>query len=174
MGVRPPAHVCAALESLPRPERAGVRWVPPQQWHVTLRFLGRADPEEAAAALAGVVLPAAVAVVGPRVTRLGRKVVVLPVAGLDELARAVRAATTDLGEPPDPRGFDGHLTLARVKDGSPRGLTGMELGARFEVSEVELVASVTDPAGAVHEVLGRFPCGRGRLRPGNAGPNTRS
>jgi len=37
----------------------------------------------------------------------------------------------------------------------------------WEVGELELVASVTDPAGAVHEVLARFPVPSGSHR-GNA------
>jgi len=37
----------------PRPTVAGLRWTGPDQWHVTLRFLGSVDPGEAAAALDG-------------------------------------------------------------------------------------------------------------------------
>ena len=42
-------------------------------------------------------------------------VVCVPVAGLDELAAAVPRPTAAIGEPPDPRRFAGHLTLARLR-----------------------------------------------------------
>lgn len=34
-----PSPVRAVLQTLEQP-LAGVRWTPPEQWHVTLRFLG--------------------------------------------------------------------------------------------------------------------------------------
>ena len=61
----PSDEVVEALSSLPRPVEPGVRWVPPERWHATLRFLGDADPDEVAARLARVELPAATASVGP-------------------------------------------------------------------------------------------------------------
>ena len=107
--------------------------------------------------MAGAVLPPATAVLGPAVARMGRSVVVVPVRGLDDLAGAVRGATADLGQPPDPRGFRGHLTLARLHHRGGCGVAGARVDGSWEVGEVELVSSVTDPAGAVHEVLARFP-----------------
>jgi 2'-5' RNA ligase len=159
VAVRPPPEVRAELERLPREPQAGVRWVPPEQWHVTLRFLGRADAGEVCGALAGVGLPSATVVLGPRVSRLGRSVVALPAAGLEELAAVVAGVTEHLGDPPDPRPFHGHLTLARLKHRVACGIAGANFRAAFEVGEVEVVSSVTDPAGAIHEVLARFPCG---------------
>ena len=157
--VRPPADVLDVLAALPRPAEPGVRWVPPHQWHVTLRFLGRAELGEVLDALRGVPLPPATAVLGPVVSRLGRSVVVVPVAGLDELALVVREATAGLGEPPDPRGFTGHLTLARLKDRGACGVAGSPVSASFAVGEVELVSSTVRDSGAAHEVLARFPVG---------------
>ncbi len=158
VAVRPPEDVCVALGRLPLLEEPGVRCVPPEQWHVTLRFLGRADPDRVVDALGSVELPPATVLLGPAVVRLGRTVVVLPAAGLDALAAAVCGATTILGKPVDPRGFKGHLSLARLTDRARCASVGLRFSARFEVSEVELVSSVTDPAGAIHEVLHRFPC----------------
>lgn len=158
VAVRPSAEVRAELEGLLREPQAGVRWVPAEQWHVTLRFLGRAEPEEVCAALAGVELPTATVVLGPRVSRLGRSVVALPATGLEELAGVVVGATAHLGDPPDPRPFHGHLTLARLKHRGACGVAGANFRAAFEVGEVEVVSSVTDPAGAIHDVLARVPC----------------
>ena len=81
----PPAFA-EQLAFLPRPEQRGVRWVPPENWHVTLRFLGEADPADVGGRLDGATLSPATATLGPVVQRFGRGLVVVPVAGLDELA----------------------------------------------------------------------------------------
>ena len=39
----PPPEVVARLAALARPTVEGVRWTTPEQWHVTLRFLGWVD-----------------------------------------------------------------------------------------------------------------------------------
>ncbi len=147
---------------LPRPDEPGVRWVPAHQWHVTLRFVGEVDTADEAALVAALDrldASATAARLGPRVSRLGRSVVCLPVSGLDELADAVRATTAEVGEPPD-RPFVGHLTLARLKDRAACGVTGRAVDLGFDVDEVVLVRSTLGPAGAVHE-----PVHRVALRP---------
>ena len=85
----------------PRPKVAGLRWTGPDQWHVTLRFLGSVDPGEAAAALDGLGWAAAEARLGPVTALLGRAVLMVPVGGVDGLAGAVAAATVDLGGLPE-------------------------------------------------------------------------
>jgi 2'-5' RNA ligase len=159
VAVRPPAAVLDRLHALERADQPGVRWVPPAQWHVTLRFLGEADLDAAVAAVRGlgahlddVDRPVAVEL-GPRVSRLGRSVVCLPAHGLDALAAAVAAATAGIGEPPDPRPYAGHLTLARLRGRAACGIAGEPFSARFEVGEVELVRSTLASTGATHEVV---------------------
>ena len=156
VAVWPPPDVVDGLRPAVVPGEPNVRWVPPEQWHVTLRFLGDADPADVADALRDATLPAAVAVLGPHVSRLGRFVVVVPVAGLDDLAAAVTGATAALGEPPDPRGFTGHLTIARLKQRGACRVTGTPARSRFPVDEVSLVASRTGADGVIYEVLERF------------------
>ena len=82
VAVRPPPEVIDVVAALPRPERHGVRWTRPDQWHVTLRFLGDVERSRArgrprsATGLAGA---AAVEVtLGPTTERLGRAVLVVP------------------------------------------------------------------------------------------------
>lgn len=149
----PSAAAIELISELPRPQDPGVRWVPPHQWHVTLRFFGDAVEEDARHALADVVAPPAVAEVGPAVSKLGRDVVCLPVAGLEDLAAVVRSATGEVGEPPDPRPFAGHLTLARLRRRGSCGLAGTPLATTFPVAEVALVRSTLRSEGAVHEVV---------------------
>ena len=67
VAVWPPSGVVDALRPLVVPGEPGVRWVTPEQWHVTLRFLGDADPDEVATALRAAALPAAEAGLGPTV-----------------------------------------------------------------------------------------------------------
>ena len=51
IAVWPPEEVVEHLRSLRRKDQRGVRFIPPENWHVTLRFLGEADEREVAAAL---------------------------------------------------------------------------------------------------------------------------
>ena len=162
VAVWPPADVVAELAGLDRPERPGVRWTTPDQWHVTLRFLGSMeDADQGERALARV-CPVArpdepVAVAGPTVVRLGPSILCIPVAGLEELAAAVLAATAGLGEAPPNRPFRGHVTLARAKRGvDVRALAGQSFSAEWPVREVTLVASETRPSGARYRVVAGY------------------
>jgi 2'-5' RNA ligase len=158
VAVTPPAEVLDAVAALPRPDEPGVRWTKRPSWHVTLRFLGNDVDEEAAiTAVGALVAPPAVADLGPAVSRLGRKVVCLPVAGLDALAAAVREATAHVGDPPEVRRFAGHLTLARLQHRAACGVAGTPFRARFDVGEVELVRSTLGSSGPTYEVLARQP-----------------
>jgi 2'-5' RNA ligase len=152
VAVEPPPEVLDRIAALPRPDEPGVRWTRPEHWHVTLRFLGEAPLDAAVDALARLDAPAAVAEVGPVVSRLGRNVVCLPVRGLDALAAAVAEATGRVGEPPDPRPFTGHLTLARLRHRGACGLAGTPFAATFPVTEVRLVRSELTADGPVHTV----------------------
>jgi 2'-5' RNA ligase len=111
--------------------------VPPESWHVTLRFLGDVDTDAITRRLESVVLPATIAQLGPEVVVLGRHLVV-PVSGVDELAAAVRAATVDVGTPADHQ-FVGHLTLGSVRHRND--LHGRRIDRSFPVDEVHLVRS---------------------------------
>ena len=141
----------------PRPEVAGVRWTSPDQWHVTLRFLGSVNLRKAASALDGLASVVAEVRLGPATTLLGRGVLVVPVGGVDDLAGAVAAATVDLGGHLENRPFTGHLTLARSRDRIPLGWEGRPVSGAFEVTEVCLLRSETLPEGAHYEVLARWP-----------------
>jgi RNA 2',3'-cyclic 3'-phosphodiesterase len=154
VALRPPDDVLDAVARLRRRERAGVRWTTRPQWHVTLRFLGEvAEPAPVVAALDEALLESTTAVVGPRVSALGRGVVVVPVAGLEPLAGAVVTATGVFGTPPPDRPFRGHLTLARSRHGSVRDLVGEEFVAQFPVDEIALVRSHLGRDGARYEDL---------------------
>ncbi len=115
VAVTPPEWVLDVLGGLERPHISGVRWTDRTQWHITLRFLGSVELDEAVTAFDGIVAAPAEAVLGPAVERFTPTVLAVPVAGLEEMAAAVVAATGHVGKPEAPRPFRGHLTLARAR-----------------------------------------------------------
>jgi 2'-5' RNA ligase len=146
------------LTRLPRPDEDGVRWVPPSNWHVTLRFLGDAEIEPVRARLAEVPLPRARLRLGPTVDRLGEQALVVSVRGADELASAVLAATQDIG-PRSERTFRGHLTLARTRRGASPTLLGAEFDGELDVREVAVVESELSADGPVYRTLATIRTG---------------
>jgi RNA 2',3'-cyclic 3'-phosphodiesterase len=167
VAVWPPPEVLDRLAELDRPGIDGLRWTARDQWHVTLRFLGPVpELEPVAEALDGLSVPRQVkAVLGPAVGRFGRRILHVPVGGLDAVAADVVRATAGIGRPPDDRPFSGHVTLARAtKHGKAdlRPLAGARVAGEWEVGTVCLVESRLSPHGARYEVLEEFPI---RLRP---------
>lgn len=156
LAVGPPPSVRAELVRLQAALGGGVRLVPPEQFHVTLRFWGEADPEPIQAALDDVTLPRATALLGPEVRTLGRDAVVVPVAGLDGLAATVDAATAGATSPAT-RVFRGHVTIARRRRGASCDPPSLRLTTSFEVREVELVLSELGPDGARHRIIASWP-----------------
>lgn len=129
VAVAPPAEVAAAIRNA----------------HVTLRFLGEVDDalvaDVAAALVDGLAGERArVATLGTEVRRLGGSALVLPVAGLDELAGAVQRAVGRFGG--EDRPFRGHVTLARVRRGRPLPVMAAPAAPlTWTVDAVELVRS---------------------------------
>jgi 2'-5' RNA ligase len=160
VAVRPPSDVIDAIAALPRPERHGIRWSRPDQWHVTLRFLGDVDdgaPVADALSAALVGAGAAVVTLGPSTDKLGRGVLMIPAHGLDGLAATVLDATRSIvAVPDDAFAFRGHLTLARCPRRVPSWAIGVAIDARWTATEVELVSSRLGGGPPVHDVIARF------------------
>ena len=155
IAVWPPADVVASMARLQHHE-AGVRFLPPENWHVTLRFFGEAEPEEVAAAMAGGTYPAATAHLGPAVAIIGRSALAIPVRGLDVVADVVTARTAAIGQPPR-ADFRGHITIARLQTNRTRStLRGTAFDAHFDVGAVTLVRSHLGRDGARYEVIGSW------------------
>lgn len=158
-----------------------VRWVAPENVHLTLQFLG-AVPEErlddlrgALAAAAGAARPLSLEVKGaggfpsarrPRVLWLGLGG---EVEALAALAADLGRRLAPLGFPPEDRPLSPHLTLGRAREG--RGAPGLG-GALAQVAGMEaapwradailLYRSQLSPSGARYEALDRFPLGQPR------------
>ncbi len=154
-----PEDVRAKLTALHRKDQRGVHFVDPQNWHITLRFLGEADPGEVTHALSGITPAPARAHLGPAVDVIATRALVIPVSGLDALAKTVNERSSRIGEPPR-RTFIGHLTLARLKPHvpMPRAL-GAPVSADFDVDEIALVQSRLNPQGARYETIETWSVG---------------
>ena len=163
----PPPDVIEVLGRLDRPASDGLRWTTPDQWHVTMRFLGSVTDVDAvveAVAATAATQPAVDATLGPATTRLGRTILVATVAGLDRMAASVVAATSGLGAPPEDRPFLGHVTLARAKRRLPTTVVGAPIDASWTVTELAVVASDTRPEGARYTDVARVNLGSTRPR----------
>ena len=151
-----PDEVAEQLRALPRDDQRGLRFVRPENWHVTLRFFGDAEPDDVVDALAGATFAPTRVRLGPPLELVGRHALAVPVAGLDELARTVIERTSAIGEPPRRR-FIGHLTLARINDRARPAALGAPISAEFHVDEIALVQSRLHPQGARYETLRTWP-----------------
>ena len=151
------------------PEQS-VRWVAPENIHLTLRFVGDAAETQIAALSQGLEAIAAgyqafTLTLGKSGTfPSGRRAKVIWTGltdergSLSELQQKVEALVLQLGWEPEERVFRPHLTLGRVRQGI-RAPTGEWLEhpppMEFEVQEIELVSSLLKPGGAEYRTLCR-------------------
>lgn len=152
----PPSEIAEQLAELSRVDEPGVRPVPVENLHVTLRYLGDEAAEVVTGRLERFTLPRAEAAAGPGVTRLDDRQLVVPVVGVESLASAVVQATEHLGQP-NHRDFFGHITVARLRRDARSELIGESFVAAFPVAEIRLVESRLEPSGAVYSTIRRFP-----------------
>lgn len=158
LAIWPPDDVLDRLADMERPKDQGVTWVPQENLHITLRFLGDADEAEVVDRLDEVLLPAATAVVGPAFDLLGERSLITQVAGVDDLASVVQQAVRGLGTEPERRRFQGHITVARLgRNARPRRSAGRRFDAAFDVTEVALVESTLRDTGAVYDTVATWP-----------------
>ena len=154
-----------------RPRMPGIRWLPPANFHLTLKFLGDVDEAKVApiaAALERELYPFSCFTINakglgvfpdlkrPRILWVG-----LVGGELNALASTVEKALVPFGFAAERRTFAPHLTVGRCRqfDGSPKELgdeiekwQGHDFG-RSNVDEVILFQSVLKPEGAVYRPL---------------------
>jgi 2'-5' RNA ligase len=106
----------------------GARWVPPENLHLTLRFIGEVDGRDARDiddALAAIRMPAfALQLAGVGVFGEGRKLrsVWVDIEANPEVTRLrdkVEQAVIRAGRAPEARKFKPHVSIARFKNGTP-------------------------------------------------------
>ena len=158
LAVVPPPEIVDAIDLLPTKAQRGVRFTRRTQWHITIKFLGETNTADALDALEGVDAQATEATFGPEVVLLGSRVVMVPVAGLDDLAHAANVAFSGVGEDQGARDFVGHVTLARLKGAPLRdpglvSVLGAPMTASFGVESLALIKTEVGPEGTVHTQL---------------------
>ena len=152
----------------------GARWTPPEQFHLTLRFIGEvadATLDDIAEALAMVDLaPFSIRLKGvghfpprgsPRVLWAG----VEDATTAARLHDRIEARLRRLGLPPDDRRFAAHITLARLRN-APIGRVKEFLAGHamfesepFAVAEFHLYSSRLGPKGAIHRIEASYELG---------------
>jgi len=171
------AHLRQTVVPLKGQPWSRVRWLPPDQWHATVRFLG-ATPEERApywkgmleplASLAGEAAPLTIdgmalwpSPARPRVMVVTAK----PEEWAQEMASRVEALARDAGYRPETRPFHPHVTVARLGAGeaSPACVKALEVAAHalhgkaLAFDSLSLFASRTPPEGPWYERLATVP-----------------
>ena len=155
VAVWPPVAVVRALASLRGPDQPGVRWMGPEHWHVTLRFLGTVEVAPAVDALSRALRWAR----GSR----GRRLDTCPPWPRAHRAPGRRSGSVGCGRRhrvrrPRPRSrapsFRGHLTIARGTRSAAAGLRLAESLA-WPVAAVSLVRSHLGGAAPLRRRRGR-------------------
>jgi len=183
VAIRLPDELLVSLRELQARLQAGlpegvVRWSPPEQTHLTLKFLGdiaTADLRALTEGLRGICLRTA-----PLLLRAegigcfpnpGRpKVVWVGVAGdlaeLERLQSQIEAVMKPWCERSEDRPFRPHLTIGRVREARPHlarqvGAKTAEMRvaqlAEWKVTQIDLVSSRLSPKGAEHTIVASLP-----------------
>jgi len=163
-------RLAALAEPLP-----GVRWLPPENLHVTLRFIGDVEGHQAReidAELARVEMPAFPAAMrGIECHGNGGKARMLWVGiesdgALATLQGRVEAALRRAGFPSEGRKFRPHVTLARIKSNPGTRMqgflsrNGLFRSAPFQADRFVLYSSLLTPEGARYTPEASFPLSR--------------
>lgn len=166
-----PPEIAAELERLCVGLPA-TRWGDPEQFHLTLRFVGEVDHGtfmEIGAALGEVSHPPfALRLKGighfpPRGAPQALWAGIEDAAELGSLRRRVGRVLADLGLPRERRNFEPHVTLGRFRAPPPEGRFGSWLAGRalfrsspFYVSSFALFSSQLRPEGPLHALEAEY------------------
>ena len=165
-----PKSVAERLTML-RAGLTGARWIDPENYHLTLRFIGDVDGATARdfeSALGEIVVaPFELEVTGlgsfgggkPRAIFAG----IGPSQGLDALRRANERAAREAGLPPEGRNYKPHVTLARLKGARAEAVAAYlqrqgGIGPEpFTVSRFVLYSSRNSVGGGPYVVEAAYP-----------------
>jgi RNA 2',3'-cyclic 3'-phosphodiesterase len=168
--------VLAAIEPW-RERLSDGRWVRPENWHVTVKFLGRTWPRlvdwvrEQLAEAASTIRPFHLSLGGLGVFPSPGRARVMWI-GLGDPERSLPALAAAVEErlgaefPPEKRPFSGHLTVARfdppvrMREHADALSATRPAADPFRVGRLTLYRSHLSPRGARYEPVERFPLGR--------------
>lgn len=175
------AFLAQLQDKLRKGGTASVKWVAPENIHLTLKFLGNIDASEVPRLSEA--LSEAVKEVVPFNLELGDagafpnirspRVVWIGLAGelewLRTLHKNIEQGLIQLGFAPEERGFSPHLTLGRVREGaSPEerrrlgekvSLLKPAANSSFRVGSISLMKSTLTREGAIYNRLASFALG---------------
>ena len=167
MATEATAQLAAVRDGLARPND-GLRWSPPEAWHITLQFLGAATPAQSDCVTTHLraVTSAPVPVNLQGLGFFERSGVFFAGVHLSPeliaLQKAVVAATSHCGFKPEDRPYHPHITLARNR-GRENGIRALKprVGpapqfAAFTATEFLLYESFPNAQGSRYEVRARF------------------
>lgn len=167
-----PEEVKGAVSDLIRGQ-TWARWIPPEQLHLTLRFIGEVDSVLFAAvrkALSAVSFTAfQLALCGTGHFPPGRNARVIwvglsPCAELLALQQEIERALLAAGIEPELRPFSPHITLARLRQGAPAAVQRFEsehgafASPTFPVDRFVLYSSTLTRQGAIHTSEAEYRC----------------
>lgn len=154
----------------------GARWVEPENFHLTLRFIGEVDRHTAADiddALQRITSPVfEMSLAGLGVFERRRKTRALWAgvtqeqrgkSDLTHLHSKVESAVVRTGQPPEPRKFKPHVTLARFREAHPTRIqsfvehNGLFRAGPVTVDRFVLFESHMGKGGSVYDVLADYP-----------------
>ena len=169
-GIEIPPEAGAALASL-RGGLPGARWIDPENYHITLRFIGDVDDvaaREAASVLGGVKrAPFEVCLTG--LDSFGGRKPRAIVAGADggqallDMQAEQERLMRRIGLEPEGRKFTPHVTLARLRHASSRDVAeylaarGLFRTAPFPVTRFVLFSSRASTGGGPYVVEAAYP-----------------
>ncbi len=148
------------------------RWIAPENYHLTLRFIGDVDRHDAAdidSSLQGVAADSfEFCLTGLGVFGQGRKTRALfakadASPGLIHFHSKVESAVVRAGHPPESRKFTPHVTVARFRSANPERLQGfVERNGLFKTDPITatrfvLFESHLGKGGSVYEELADYP-----------------
>ncbi len=164
VGIEPGDDARAALASVLADVHIPGKPSPPENWHVTLRYLGAVDEVMLDRLIAGLdeaALPdpfiARTTGLGafPRAERATVLWVGLRSSRLPDLAEAVEEVVEGIGEGREERPFVGHVTLARIRP-------PVDVSTLIDVTEIPSIAIPVDRVTVFESIL---TSGRPRYRP---------
>lgn len=170
VGLEIPREVGERL-SLLRGGLPGARWIDPENYHITLRFIGDIDDRLAgdiASLLDGVRRRSFDVRFGSLMQFGGNKpraivASIEPIQPLVELQSELERLMQRLGLEPEGRKFTPHVTLARLRHSSPRDVAdylssrGPLFGSSFKVSRFVLYSARASVGGGPYVVEADYP-----------------
>ena len=146
------------IDSLSKRQTTRLRWVPVENWHVTLKFIGAVSSNRIddlcdclhRAALESPPVEIRLNSIEPFPS--SNRPIVLAATGAgsaaaEHLVQELESCCSEAGWPEDTRGWRCHLTLARVRNRGALSFEPVDIDVAFTASEILLLESTSGDAG---------------------------